>query len=166
MYQKLYPGKEFPKGHPDLAFSLNHMGFVLRSMGQPERALIHFENALKCTRGSFPVRTSPRDTQGLARSLYNIGFVLESLGKPEPALIHLEQALKMSTALLEQEATLAPEAEALDFGHTLPDVRNLFLALARRTGAPDDSTYFRPLAFPRHPHTHPPGTSLRQQRIR
>src|SRR5262245_24172842 len=37
--ERLYPEKDYPQGHPDLALSLNNLGFVFDAMGEPAKAL-------------------------------------------------------------------------------------------------------------------------------
>src|SRR5262249_32375709 len=52
--ERLYPAKDYPDGHADLAVSLNNLGFVLEAMGEPARALPHHEKALAMRQRLYP----------------------------------------------------------------------------------------------------------------
>jgi CHAT domain-containing protein len=46
MRQRLYPTDRYPRGHPDLATSLNNQGFLLLAQGEYDKALPYCEQAL------------------------------------------------------------------------------------------------------------------------
>src|SRR5689334_17587049 len=52
--KKLYPPQKYPDGHPVLAASLNHMGFMLQSLSRPDAALEYLQQALAMRRKLYP----------------------------------------------------------------------------------------------------------------
>jgi tetratricopeptide (TPR) repeat protein/CHAT domain-containing protein len=98
-HRKLYPEKQFPDGHHDLAENLNNLGFVLRVLGQEQQALAPFEQALQMRQRLYPKDKFPDGHPELAESLYNVGFVLKGLGHAERALPCYQQALEMGERL-------------------------------------------------------------------
>ncbi len=43
LFERLYPKSDFPKGHPDLATSLNNLGFLLQAQGAYGEARGYYE---------------------------------------------------------------------------------------------------------------------------
>jgi CHAT domain-containing protein/Tfp pilus assembly protein PilF len=103
MRQKLYPKERFPDGHPELATSLNNLGGVVQALGQPAKALPHYEQALAMNKKLYPKKRFPKGHPELAHSLNNLGGVREALGQPAKALPHYEQALAMRQKLYPKE---------------------------------------------------------------
>jgi CHAT domain-containing protein/Tfp pilus assembly protein PilF len=68
--------------------TLNRVGLVYNSSGQPQLALARFERALSLTR-------EDGDRRGEARVLNNIGGANDILGEPQQALLHYRQALTL-----------------------------------------------------------------------
>jgi len=46
MYRSLYPKDRYPQGHPDLAQSLNNLGFLLQVQGEYAKAEPYYRDAL------------------------------------------------------------------------------------------------------------------------
>jgi CHAT domain-containing protein/Tfp pilus assembly protein PilF len=93
--ERLYPVKDYPKGHPDLALSLNNLGYVLQALGDPAKALPYFEKALAMRQRLYPPDQFPSGHPELGVSLNNLGEVLHDLGEPAKALPYYEKALAM-----------------------------------------------------------------------
>jgi CHAT domain-containing protein/Tfp pilus assembly protein PilF len=95
IYERIYPAKEYPDGHPYLALSLNNLGFFLQGLGQPTKALTYFEKALAMRKRLYPPHQFPNGHPYLALSLNNLGHVLQALGQHTEALPYFEKALAM-----------------------------------------------------------------------
>jgi CHAT domain-containing protein/Flp pilus assembly protein TadD len=95
MRRRLYPAKDFPRGHPDLATSLNNLGALLQAQGEYGKALPYYEQALAMRRRLYPAKDFPRGHPDLAVSLNNLGGLLEAQGEYGKALPYYEQALAM-----------------------------------------------------------------------
>ena len=54
MRQRLYPKDKYPQGHPDLAASLNNLGFLLRAQGEYSQALGYHKQALEMAQRLYP----------------------------------------------------------------------------------------------------------------
>src|SRR5262245_32536683 len=54
MGEKLYPEKEFPRGHDQLAVSLGCLGVVLKDRGDYARARVYHERALAMDQKLYP----------------------------------------------------------------------------------------------------------------
>jgi CHAT domain-containing protein/Tfp pilus assembly protein PilF len=85
------------------------MGGVLRSLGQPAKALGYYEKALAMYRRLYPEARFKDGHPLLATSLNSLGSVLEAMGEPAKALGYYEKALAMRQKLY-------PEARFKD-GH-------------------------------------------------
>ena len=83
------------ENHPDVATSLNNIGFVYKSLGEYGKALDYYERSLKI-RISVLGETHP----DVATSLNNIGVVYKSFGEYGKALDYFERDLKISLAVL------------------------------------------------------------------
>ena len=59
MYQKLYPKDSYPQGHPDLATSLNNLGFLLQAQGEYGKAEPFFRQALAMYQKLYPKEKYP-----------------------------------------------------------------------------------------------------------
>jgi CHAT domain-containing protein/tetratricopeptide (TPR) repeat protein len=81
--------------HPDLASSLNNLGFLLRAMGENARALPYYEQALAMDQRLYPEGQYPDGHPHLACSLDNLGFLLRAMGENARALPYHQQALAM-----------------------------------------------------------------------
>src|SRR6202035_1578484 len=57
--RKLYPSSKYPDGHADLAQSLNNLGFVLKAIGQADKALTFYQQGLDMTRQLYPASKYP-----------------------------------------------------------------------------------------------------------
>jgi tetratricopeptide (TPR) repeat protein len=69
-----------------LAATLNNIGLVYRSTGQPDKVLEHYHQAL-------PIMVEVGNRSGQATTLNNIGLVYDNTGQPEQALKYYQQAL-------------------------------------------------------------------------
>jgi CHAT domain-containing protein/tetratricopeptide (TPR) repeat protein len=99
MRQGLYPPDKFPAGHPDLALSLNDLGYLLHAQGEPAKALPYYEKALAMNQRLYPPDKFPAGHPRLAASLNNLGYLLQDLGEPAKALPYYEKALAMRQRL-------------------------------------------------------------------
>jgi tetratricopeptide (TPR) repeat protein len=97
--RRMYPESKYPDGHPQLATTLNNLGFVLNSMGRPGPALGYLEQALAMRRRLYPESKYPDGHPLLSQSLDNLGTALKSIGRYEAALGYLEQVLMMNRRL-------------------------------------------------------------------
>jgi tetratricopeptide (TPR) repeat protein len=99
MCQRLYPEKDFPRGHPDLASSLDNLGSLLQDQGEYGKALPYQEQALAMYQRLYPEKDFPRGHPDLAISLNNLGLLLYAQGEYGKALPYQEQALAMHRQL-------------------------------------------------------------------
>jgi CHAT domain-containing protein/Tfp pilus assembly protein PilF len=97
--QALYPEKDYPRGHPSLATSLNVLGFLLRSQGEYGEALKYYRQALQMCQALYPSKDYPRGHAQLATTLNNLGFLFQLQGEYGEALKYHHQALRMRQAL-------------------------------------------------------------------
>jgi len=97
--QRLYPADKFPDGHPDLAESLNSLGFVLQALNQVERALPYYQQALEMNQRLYPADKVPGGHPNLAVSLNHVGGAWQALGQAKRALPYYQQALEMNQRL-------------------------------------------------------------------
>jgi tetratricopeptide (TPR) repeat protein len=97
--QKLYPKDRYPRGHLDLAVSLNNLGSVLEKLGRADKALLYLEQAVAMFQKLYPKEKFPQGHPALAYSLNNLGGVLQVLGRADKALPYFERALAMRQKL-------------------------------------------------------------------
>jgi CHAT domain-containing protein len=95
MRRRLYPADTYPDGHPDLAGSLNNLGYVLEAQGRPAAAEPLFREALAMRRRLYPADTYPDGHPDLAGSLNNLASVLHAQGRPAAAEPLFRDALAM-----------------------------------------------------------------------
>jgi tetratricopeptide (TPR) repeat protein len=74
------------------AVTLNSIGAVYRSLGEPQKALEKYDEAL-------PILQAVGDSSGKADTLNNIGVVYRSLGEPQKALDKYNEALPILQAV-------------------------------------------------------------------
>jgi CHAT domain-containing protein/tetratricopeptide (TPR) repeat protein len=99
LWQRLYPSREYPQGHPDLANSLHNLGFLLQAAGQLEAARSYHEQALAMRQQLFPARQYPHGHPDLATSLHELGSNRHAAGQVESARHYYERALAMRQQL-------------------------------------------------------------------
>jgi CHAT domain-containing protein/Tfp pilus assembly protein PilF len=97
--QALYPKGEYPRGHSNLAVSLNNLGESLRAQGEYAKALPYHQQALAMRQALYPKDKFPNGHSDLAVSLHNLGLLLEDQGEYAKALPYYQQALAMNQAL-------------------------------------------------------------------
>ncbi|NES07200.1 MAG: CHAT domain-containing protein, partial [Okeania sp. SIO2F4] len=99
-YDKALPILREVKNRSQEATTLNNIGAVYKSIGQPEKALEYFEQALSIAR-----EVKNRSREGT--TLNNIGGVYDNIGQPQKALKYYQQALPISREVnnRSQEAT-------------------------------------------------------------
>jgi CHAT domain-containing protein len=141
MRQKLYPAARYPDGHPDLAQSLNNLGFGLQAMGLAAKALPYYEQSLAMRQDLYPAARYPVGHPDLATSLDNRGALLLALGQAPKALPYVEQALAMKQKLGWQILDTASEAEALAYVQAQPLTRDGFLSLTTKLPGTDEKAY-------------------------
>jgi CHAT domain-containing protein len=125
MTKKLYPAERFPNGHPDLATSLNGMGFVLQALGEPAKALPYHEQALAMRQKLYPAKIFPDGHPDLATSLNGMSAVLRELDEPGKALPYCEQALAMTRKLYPRERFPNGHPELVGSLHNMGGVLHL-----------------------------------------
>jgi CHAT domain-containing protein/Tfp pilus assembly protein PilF len=101
--QQLYPKERYPDGHPDLAASLNNLGFLLQAQGDSGKALDYLQQALQMRRQLFPREKYPDGHPDLASTLTNVGFLLRAQGEYDKALDCYQEALQMNQRLYPRE---------------------------------------------------------------
>jgi CHAT domain-containing protein/Tfp pilus assembly protein PilF len=97
--RRLYPEKRYPDGHPDLALSLNNVGYLLQSRGEVAKAEPYFRQALAMREKLYPVARYPKGHSNLALSLSHLGFLLQTRGELIQAEPFLRRALVMYQTL-------------------------------------------------------------------
>lgn len=113
-----------------IAFSLNHLGEVMRHIGEHERALEYYEQGLIYREGLYGIAGNP------VRSFVNLGFTLHTLGQPDRAKEAFAKGLKNSLesglglkwtveTLIGLAATFAEEQQAVRAVQILGAVNNV-----------------------------------------
>jgi len=97
--EKLYPKDRYPQGHPELANSLNNMGFLLEGQGSYGEARVYYERALAMYQSLYPKDRYPQGHPDLAGGLNNMGIMLLGHGSYGEAGPYLERALAMYQSL-------------------------------------------------------------------
>jgi CHAT domain-containing protein/tetratricopeptide (TPR) repeat protein len=102
------------------AATLNNIGHVYDALGEKQKALDYYQQAL-------PLRRAVGDRAGEATTLNNIGVVYDALGEKQKALDHYQQSLPLSRAVGDrsQEAT------------TLNNIGRVYSALGEKQKALD-----------------------------
>jgi CHAT domain-containing protein len=134
--EQLYPADKYPQGHPDLARSLNNLGFLLSAQGEYAKAEPFLRDALQMRQQLYPADKYPQGHPDLARSLNNLGFLLSAQGEYAKAEPFLRDALAMQQAHFLRFADLVAETEALNFAATQTLTLDAFLSTTRRLPAP------------------------------
>jgi len=122
------------------ATTLNNIGLVYRSIGQPQQALEYYNQAL-------PISREVGDRSGEATTLNNIGFVYHSIGQPQQALDYYNQALPIRREVGDRsdEATtlnnigfvyrsIGQPQQALDYYNQALPIYNQALPIRREVG--------------------------------
>ena len=99
MHQALYPKDRYPHGHPDLANSLNNLGYLLQAQGDYGGARGYHERALAMHEALYPKDRYPHGHPDLAVSLNNLGSLLQAQGDHGGARGYYQRAWTMSEAL-------------------------------------------------------------------
>ncbi len=87
MHQRLYPEARYKDGHPDLASSLNSLGYLLQAQGELTKAEPFYRDALAMRQRLYPEARYKDGHPELANSLNNLGYLLQAQGaltKAEP----------------------------------------------------------------------------------
>jgi CHAT domain-containing protein len=93
--RQLYLKDQYPDGHPDLARSLNILGFLLQARGDYAGAEPYLRDALAMRQKLYPKARYPGGHPDLARSLNNLGNLLEAQGEYGQAEPFFRDALAM-----------------------------------------------------------------------
>ena len=80
----LFPREKYPRGHPDLARSMNNLGFLLQGQGQYANAEPVFRDSLAMRRLLFSREVFPHGHPELAQGVHNLAFVLKAQGSVRP----------------------------------------------------------------------------------
>ena len=105
MRQSLYPKDRYPQGHPDLAQSLNALGFLLQAQGSYGEARGYFERALAMDQSLYPKDRYPQGHPDLATSLNNLGFLLQAQGSYGEARGYYERRWRCASRSTRRTAT-------------------------------------------------------------
>jgi CHAT domain-containing protein/tetratricopeptide (TPR) repeat protein len=155
--EKLYPAEKFPQGHPDLARSLNNLGYFLQARGDYGAAEDFYRRALAMSAKLYPKERYPQGHPDLAISLNNLGYFLQARGDYSAAEDFYRRALAMSAKLYPKERY--PQGHP-DLARSLNNLGGLLQARGDYGGAED--FYRRALATTtklyskeRYPRGHP-----------
>src|SRR5205814_1783201 len=78
MRRRLYHPERFPDGHPQLAQSLNNMGYLLRLRWELDKAEPFYRASLAMHQKLYPGERFPDGHPDLAGALNNLAFVLQN----------------------------------------------------------------------------------------
>jgi CHAT domain-containing protein len=95
MHRRLFPDKDYPNGHADVATDLNNMGVLLGRLDRTEEARARLHEALEMRRKLYPKAKFPSGHPGLANSLNSLGNLLATKGELDKAQEYMEEALAM-----------------------------------------------------------------------
>ena len=104
LFERLYPKTDYPHGRPDLANSLNNLGYLLQAQGDYGGARGYLERALAMYQALYPKHGYPQGHPELARSLNNLGELLQDQGSYGEARKCYERALTMRLAMYPKDA--------------------------------------------------------------
>jgi CHAT domain-containing protein/tetratricopeptide (TPR) repeat protein len=155
--ERLYPKDRYPRGHTDLANSLNNLGALLEALGDYGGARMYLERALAMNEALYPKDRFPHGHPELATSLYNLGYLLQEQGDYGGGRRYHQRALAMREALYPKDR--------FPRGHTdlALDLNNLGLLLQAQGDYGGARVYYqralvmRDALYPkdRFPHGHP-----------
>ena len=89
--KQLYPKALYKLGHPQYALTLNNMGFLQKSMGKIEKAMLYYTQALEMRQRLY----GGGDHPDILVSLHNVAVLLEDNNEYEKALPFYNQELEM-----------------------------------------------------------------------
>jgi CHAT domain-containing protein/tetratricopeptide (TPR) repeat protein len=120
LQQKLYPARDYPRGHPYMAYTLNTLGSLSAHQEKHDQAVAYCRQALAMRRRLYPAAEYSDGHPHLAMILRALGWALEGRREFGEALAHYREAL----AMLEK---LYPERDHPN-GH--PDIAGVLLKIA------------------------------------
>src|SRR5262249_47958690 len=129
MDQQLYRTKNYPRGHPHLAASLNNLGALYRFQGEYGKAAEFYRQSLQMFQQLYPPEDYPKGHPYVAARLNNLGFLYQSEGEYGKAAEFYQKALRMQQQLTEAFTDGAAEAEALNYLTSLPLMRDALLTV-------------------------------------
>jgi CHAT domain-containing protein/tetratricopeptide (TPR) repeat protein len=97
--RKLYPPAKYPEGHPNLANSLNTLGYLFQERGEYARAERYQREALAMNRKLYPPAKYPNGHTDLASSLNNLALLFLHQGEAGQAERYLREALNVNRKL-------------------------------------------------------------------
>jgi CHAT domain-containing protein/Tfp pilus assembly protein PilF len=103
LFRRAYPKENFPRGHLDLAESLNDLGFVLMMQAKFDQAEPLLREALAMRQRLYPREEFPAGHPYLARSYNLLGGLFNEQGDYAGAEPFFRQALAMRQALYPRE---------------------------------------------------------------
>jgi CHAT domain-containing protein len=123
----IYPKKDFPNGHGDLALSINILGTLYEAMGESTKAEPLHREALELYRSLYPKKDFPNGHADLAESINILASFYRAIREnPKAEALYCEA--------LEMYRTLYPRKD-FPYGHTdLAGSINNLAALYRATG--------------------------------
>ena len=142
MRKKLYPADKYPNGHPNLARSLNNMGFLLEDQGDYGRTKPFYRDALVMLKKLYPADKYPNGHPDLASSFSNLGGLLLKRGEYGRAANALAKGAAMRDRWTATFAETGAEAEALNLAASQPRIRIGFLASTLHTARTDPSEQY------------------------
>jgi tetratricopeptide (TPR) repeat protein len=98
LLERLYPEKQFPRGHHDLARCFNDLGYAFKEQGKYDPAREFYEKALRQWRKLYP-----DGHPGVANTLNNLGSLFLARGDYDRALSRYEQALAEWSSLFPED---------------------------------------------------------------
>jgi CHAT domain-containing protein/tetratricopeptide (TPR) repeat protein len=113
LYERLYPTRDYPEGHPALAAGLNKLGPLLHAQGDYGGARGCLERALAMNEALYPRDRYPHGHRDLAASLSYLGRLIQAQGDYGGARGYFERALAMNEALYPRD----PLEDPLDHAH-------------------------------------------------
>ena len=79
MCRRLYPADKYPNGHPQLAASLNNLGFLAKAKGDYDKAAGYYADALDMYRRLYPTSKYPGGRPEVADCLSNLGGLMQKV---------------------------------------------------------------------------------------
>jgi CHAT domain-containing protein len=99
MNRVLYPRKDFPNGHTELAQSIGNLCVLYRAFGENTKAEPLYREALEMYRALYPKKDFPNGHTELAGSINNLGVFYLKAGQYSRAEVLFREALEMCRAL-------------------------------------------------------------------
>jgi CHAT domain-containing protein len=103
IYERLFPPDRFPKGHFEVAATMNNLGIVLGQLGEITEAVVQFRRALEMRVKLQPSEDSPEGQSDVVHAMANLGKFLMEEGDHDEAISHLRKAVEICERLYPQD---------------------------------------------------------------